>query len=79
MDARVAVAPLAAVKEQSVGFLIFTVFMVCLIATSVVMGLVGVVFDAMRASKAVPLRATSGSELSLISGEVLESQVPACR
>jgi hypothetical protein len=53
--------------------------MVCLIATSVVMGLVGVVVDAMRASKAVPSRATSATELSLIRGEVLESQVPVCR
>jgi hypothetical protein len=62
-----------------VAFMIFTVFMVCLIATSVVMGLIGVIFDAMRASSAVPTRAVPQADLSLIRSEVLESQVHLCR
>jgi hypothetical protein len=49
------------------AFVVFTVFMVCLIGTSFVMGLVGVVFDAVHGSSAVPYDVdASEPELSLI-------------
>jgi hypothetical protein len=56
------------------GFTIFAVFMVCLIGTSLVMGLVGVVFDAMRGSSAIPTRAVPEADLSLIRSDVLRPQ-----
>jgi|GEM_PF-3343435 len=59
------------------AFMIFTVFMVCLIATSFLMALIGVVFDAMRGSSAVPARAMQQAELSLIRSDVLPPQVTA--
>jgi hypothetical protein len=56
-------------------FMIFAVFMVCLIGISLVMGLAGVAFDAVRRSSAVPSRAVSDAELSLIGGEALVPMV----
>jgi hypothetical protein len=65
-----------AVRRQgaNMGFIIFTVFMVCLIGTSFAMGLVGVVFDAVRGSSAVPTVAAPESELSLIRSDGLGLQ-----
>ena len=56
------------------GFMIFTVFMVCLIGGSFAVGLVGVVFDAVRGSSAVPTVAAPESELSLIRSDGLGLQ-----
>jgi hypothetical protein len=59
---------------QQMAFMIFTVFMVCLIGTSFVMGLVGVVFDAVRGSSAVASAAAPEPELSLIHSDGLSRQ-----
>lgn len=53
------------------GFVIFTVFMVCMIATSFVIGLVGIVFDTVRGSSAVRSCPIPQTALSLIGSNVV--------
>jgi hypothetical protein len=53
-------------QGADMAYMIFTVFMVCLIGTSFVMGLVGVVFDAVHGSLVVPSASAAEPELSLI-------------